>query len=197
MDDRRSFMLRDAPSKIDIADYRSVAGLAARTSMHSIREPGSAPPFDNGRSSSDAQDGSIHAPAPAAPNEIAHAERHTKIPERNPRLKRSEGGDGPGNRLFGQHPFALVIGLILLVTGFLCLAGMTLGGLSASPSFEIVGAFFPAWMVCALIGIVGGISVRAIFVATGLANALPHQLAVCTAIAVITGILAWLIGFGW
>jgi hypothetical protein len=120
-----------------------------------------------------------------------------EIPEGNKRLKQNEGGGGPGGRLFRQHPLNIVIGLTVFFTCFLFLAGMTLGGLSASPSFEIGGAFFPAWMLCALIGIFGGISARVIFVATGLAYALPHQLAVCTAIAVITGVLAWLIGFGW
>jgi hypothetical protein len=52
-------------------------------------------------------------------------------------------------------------------------------------------------MLCALIGIVGGIAARAVFVVSSLAYTLPHQLAVCTAIGTVTGVLAWLIGFGW
>jgi hypothetical protein len=80
----------------------------------------------------------------------------------------------------------------------LSFASMTLTGCSAgsAPSFDLFGAFFPAWLLCGLIGIVGAIVARVVFVSTGLAHTLPYQLAVCTAIGVITALLVWLIGFG-
>jgi hypothetical protein len=53
---------------------------------------------------------------------------------------------------------------------------------SGAPSFMIVGSYFPGWMFCALIGIVSTIAVRVSFVASGLANVLPFQLLVCSAI---------------
>jgi hypothetical protein len=73
-----------------------------------------------------------------------------------------------------------------------------LGGCSAAgaPSFDLFGAFFPAWLLCGVIGIAGAVIARAIFVSTGLANTLPYQLAVCAAIGVITALLVWLLGFG-
>jgi hypothetical protein len=73
-----------------------------------------------------------------------------------------------------------------------------LGGCSAAgaPSFDLFGAFFPAWLLCGIIGIAGAAVARVVFVSTGLANTLPYQLAVCTAIGVITALLFWLVGFG-
>jgi hypothetical protein len=80
----------------------------------------------------------------------------------------------------------------------LSLACVCLGGCSANgaPSFELFGAFFPAWLLCGAIGIAGASIARVAFVSTGLSNVLPYQLAVCTAIGVITAVLIWLFGFG-
>ena len=78
------------------------------------------------------------------------------------------------------------------------MAGVCLGGCSASgaPSFDLFGAFFPAWLLCGAIGIVGAGIARVAFVRSGLSNVLPYQLAVCTAIGVITAVLVWLVAFG-
>jgi YtcA-like protein len=80
----------------------------------------------------------------------------------------------------------------------LVLQGMTLTGCSegSAPSFDLFGAFFPAWLLCGVAGVAGAIVARVVFVSTGLATTLPYQLAVCTAIGVITALLAWLVGFG-
>jgi YtcA family len=81
---------------------------------------------------------------------------------------------------------------------FLFFETMTLSGCSAAsaPSFDLFGAFFPAWLVCGLIGTAGAIAARAVFVGTGLANVVPLQLFVCTAIGVMVAIAAWLLWFG-
>jgi hypothetical protein len=73
-----------------------------------------------------------------------------------------------------------------------------LGGCSATgaPSFDLFGAFFPAWLLCGVIGIAAAGLARVAFVGSGLANALPYQLAVCTAIGVSTAVMVWLVGFG-
>jgi hypothetical protein len=65
-----------------------------------------------------------------------------------------------------------------------------------APSFVIAGSYFPGWMFCALIGIVLAIAVRIAFVVSGLANVLPFQLFVCSAIGLCCGLLAWLLWFG-
>jgi hypothetical protein len=81
----------------------------------------------------------------------------------------------------------------LLSFGYLTLTDCSGGG---APSFDLFGAFFPAWLLCGIIGIAGAAVARVVFVSTGVANTLPYQLAVCTAIGVITAILVWLVGFG-
>jgi len=74
-----------------------------------------------------------------------------------------------------------------------CLSGCSAGG---APSFDLFGAFFPAWLLCGVIGIAAAGVARVAFISSGLANAFPYQLAVCTAIGVIAALLIWLIGFG-
>jgi hypothetical protein len=65
-----------------------------------------------------------------------------------------------------------------------------------APSFVVAGAFFPAWMLCAFIGIVGAIASRSVFVATGLNGVLPFQFFVCSSIGVIIATLSWSLWFG-
>jgi hypothetical protein len=74
-----------------------------------------------------------------------------------------------------------------------CLTGCSTNG---APSFDLFGAFFPAWLLCGMVGIAGAVIARVVFVSTGLANTLPYQLAVCTAIGVIAAVFVWLVGFG-
>ena len=64
-----------------------------------------------------------------------------------------------------------------------------------APSFELFGAFFPAWMLCALIGVVGAAGTRVILTNTTFRDIVPFQLAVCTAVGVIVGLLVWMILF--
>jgi YtcA family len=81
-----------------------------------------------------------------------------------------------------------------VVLGFVALA---LGGCSTgAPSFVLFGAFFPAWMLCGTLGIIGAGMARVGFVASGLSDVLPYQLFVCAAVGVIVALFAWLIGFG-
>jgi hypothetical protein len=79
-----------------------------------------------------------------------------------------------------------------------CVVSFCLGGCSANvaPSFDLFGAFFPAWLLCGAIGIAGAAIARVVFVSSGFSNEVPYQLAVCTAIGVISAVLVWLIAFG-
>ncbi len=65
-----------------------------------------------------------------------------------------------------------------------------------APSYTLFGAFFPAWMFCAAIGIISAIGARITFVATGLGNILPFQLFVCVSIGLCIALLVWLLLFG-
>ena len=70
------------------------------------------------------------------------------------------------------------------------LAGLT-SSCAGAPSTTVAGAFFPAWLVCALIGVLAAVLARAIFVATGLAQTLPLQLLVCVSAGILCGAIAW------
>ena len=73
-----------------------------------------------------------------------------------------------------------------------------LGGCAAqgAPSFILFGAYFPAWMLCAVFEIAGGLAARIALLATGLSETLPFQLFVCVAIGLIVAVSAWLLWFG-
>lgn len=64
--------------------------------------------------------------------------------------------------------------------------------LAAAPSFELFGAYFPAWMLCALIGILVAAITRVVLTAPAVSEVIPFQFAVCTAVGVIAALLAWI-----
>jgi YtcA family len=68
-----------------------------------------------------------------------------------------------------------------------------LAGCSAAPSQNILGSYFPSWMLCALAGIGATIVVRQLLVAAGLDKALPAPLVVYLALAVAFAFASWLI----
>jgi hypothetical protein len=65
-----------------------------------------------------------------------------------------------------------------------------------APSFAIFGAFFPAWLLCALLGILVALGARFFFAARNLVEFLPFQLPLCTSLGAIAALLTWLIFFG-
>jgi FtsH-binding integral membrane protein len=70
-----------------------------------------------------------------------------------------------------------------------------LAACSASPSRNILGSYFPTWMICALLGLVGVVVIRVIFGKTGIDAALPVPVIVylCAWLAVTLAIwLIWL-----
>ena len=58
-----------------------------------------------------------------------------------------------------------------------------LGGCDGAPSRNILGSYFPSWMVCALAGIALALAARAIFKASGLLEEIPVPFVVMLAIA--------------
>lgn len=62
-----------------------------------------------------------------------------------------------------------------------------------APSLIIAGAYFPAWLVCAILAVVVAAVVRAVMVATRLSQLIPYQLAVCTSIGAIAALIVWFI----
>jgi hypothetical protein len=56
-------------------------------------------------------------------------------------------------------------GVLRAAVAGLCFAGTILAaGCSRAPSFNILGSYFPAWIVCGIIGILLAVAVRLFFV---------------------------------
>ena len=68
-----------------------------------------------------------------------------------------------------------------------------LGGCEGAPSRNILGSYFPSWMVCAVVGIALALVARAIFKASGLLEELPVPFVVMLAIACAGTFAMWLI----
>jgi hypothetical protein len=75
----------------------------------------------------------------------------------------------------------------------LSLQGCTRHG---APSYEIFGAYFPLWLLSAVVGLFGALIAHRIFVSTGWAQIVPFQLSVCLAIGLTVAALLWLSGTG-
>lgn len=61
-----------------------------------------------------------------------------------------------------------------------------------TPSFYLAGSFFPAWLLCAVLGIIGATLIRVLFIRISLDDVLPLRLLFYTCIAFI---IAMAIGY--
>jgi hypothetical protein len=68
-----------------------------------------------------------------------------------------------------------------------------LSGCSGSPSRNILGSYFPSWMVCALVGLAVALAARAALKASGLLGELPAPLVVLLSIGCATTFALWLV----
>jgi hypothetical protein len=86
----------------------------------------------------------------------------------------------------------------LLRAGAVSFAALPLAGcLSAgAPAIPLFGAYFPSWLLCAFIGILGAVVVRLVFIRAGIDDALPIRLPVYICIAAAIGFAVSLLGFG-
>ncbi|GGJ04917.1 YtcA family lipoprotein [Neoroseomonas lacus] len=65
-----------------------------------------------------------------------------------------------------------------------------------APSLVLFGSYFPAWMLCALIGIAAALAARAAFILVGLDAIMAFRLFSYSAIAVTVAAVCWLIWYG-
>ena len=75
----------------------------------------------------------------------------------------------------------------------LALVSCGLSSCDGAPSRNILGSYFPSWMVCALVGIAAAVIGRSILRATGLLAEVPAPLAVLLAIACAVTFSLWLL----
>ena len=80
----------------------------------------------------------------------------------------------------------------------LCIVCGGLGGcrLEGAPSYSLFGAFFPAWLLCSLLGLVATFLFRGVVIATGIEEAMPFKLLVYMAFAAGFAVWLWLSLFG-
>lgn len=73
------------------------------------------------------------------------------------------------------------------------LAALSLGGCNGAPSRNILGSYFPSWMVCALVGIAVAAVARVLLKSTGLLQELPAPFVVIVAIGCAATFALWLL----
>jgi hypothetical protein len=73
-------------------------------------------------------------------------------------------------------------------------AGLALlSGCSSAPSRNILGSYFPSWMICALIGMAATVVLRAVLAKTGIDEELPMPIVVYLAFATAFSLAIWLL----
>ncbi|MFV9474446.1 YtcA family lipoprotein [Advenella sp. RU8] len=70
----------------------------------------------------------------------------------------------------------------------LWLVAVMLAGCTNAPSVYAFGSYFPSWLLCAAIGIIGAVLVRVLFIFLQLDDALPFRLLVYISVALIIAI---------
>jgi YtcA family len=73
---------------------------------------------------------------------------------------------------------------------------LVVGGCSTSPAQNMFGSFFPAWMLCVAVGILGAVVARQILIAGGIHRYVVAPPLTYLCIAVDGTLLVWLIWFG-
>ena len=70
-----------------------------------------------------------------------------------------------------------------------------LGGCQRVPSIDVLGAFFPSWMLCAIVGVALTLIVRRALIAAGADDRLGPRGVVYPALALALGLGTWLVLF--
>jgi len=71
-----------------------------------------------------------------------------------------------------------------------------LTGCSSAPSRNILGSYFPSWMICALIGLGATVVFRAVLAKAGIDGELPMPIVVYLAFATAVALAIWLLWLG-
>ena len=78
-----------------------------------------------------------------------------------------------------------------------CVAvALAISGCSYSPTQDLFGSYVPAWMLCAVLGIIAAVIIREIIGVTGINDYVVAPLLTYAALAVSATLLVWLFWFG-
>ena len=78
---------------------------------------------------------------------------------------------------------------------FLCVSTLWLGGCRATPVFNVLGSFFPAWMICLFLGVLLTLLVRWLFRRIDLEPFVRPLVVVYPALATLFTCTLWLLFF--
>ena len=73
---------------------------------------------------------------------------------------------------------------------------LPIAGCNHSPTLDLLGSYFPAWMLCAVIGIVTSVVIRQILAVAGINEYVVAPLLTYVALALFVTLLVWLLWFG-
>jgi YtcA family len=73
---------------------------------------------------------------------------------------------------------------------------LAVSGCSQAPTMDLLGSYFPAWMLCAAVGIIVAIIIRQILAVVGINDYVVAPLLTYAGLAVSATLLAWLLWFG-
>ena len=73
---------------------------------------------------------------------------------------------------------------------------LAVSGCSRAPTLDLLGSYFPAWMLCAVAGMLAAVIIRQILVLVGIHEYVLAPLLTYTAFAVSAALLLWLFWFG-
>ena len=82
---------------------------------------------------------------------------------------------------------------------FPLLTGLVLSSCASagnSPVIPFLGAYFPSWIACSLIGIIGTVVLRLVFIKIGLDDIMPMRVVAYLFLAIAIGLASSLILFG-
>jgi uncharacterized membrane protein len=74
-------------------------------------------------------------------------------------------------------------------------ASLLIAGCSRAPTFNLLGSFFPAWIVCGVIGILLTLATRLFFVRIKLEQQLKPLVVVYLCLAALFTFILWLLFF--
>ena len=73
---------------------------------------------------------------------------------------------------------------------------LAVSGCSYSPTLNLLGSYFPAWMLCAVLGIVAAVIIWRILAIAGIAEYVIAPLLTYAGLALSATLLVWLLWFG-
>lgn len=94
-----------------------------------------------------------------------------------------------------RHTLAKSI-LSRATTALVCVSAVLLDtGCSRAPSFNILGSFFPAWLLCGIVGIVLAVATRFLFLRIDFEKELSPLILVYPCLAMFYTFTTWLLFF--